>query len=91
MRSRVHAVLLPPEVGDFADEIRRIFGELGRAFGADSLTGECAPAVDVFETDGAMEITVDLPGVALSATRKGNSFNSSWISSTPRPMSRLTE
>ena len=69
MRSRVHAVLLPPEVGDFADEIRRIFGELGRAFGADSLTGECAPAVDVFETDGAMEITVDLPGVAPSTVR----------------------
>ena len=25
MRSRVHAVLLPSEVGDFADEVRRVF------------------------------------------------------------------
>jgi HSP20 family protein len=69
MRSRVHAVLLPAEVGDFADEIRRVFLELGRAFGAESLAGECAPSLDVFETDEAMEITVDLPGVAASAVR----------------------
>jgi len=69
MRSRVHAVLLPSEVGDFADEIRRVFLELGRSFSAQSLAGECSPAVDVFETDEAMEITVDLPGVAASAVR----------------------
>jgi HSP20 family protein len=69
MRSRVDAVLLPAEVGDFADEIRRIFLELGRAFGAESLAGECTPAVDVFETDEAMEITVDLPGVSPAAVR----------------------
>ena len=69
MRSRVHAVLLPSDVGDFADEVRRVFLELGRVFGAESLAGECSPAVDVFETDEAMEITVDLPGVAPSAVR----------------------
>ena len=69
MRSRVHAVLLPSEVGDFADEVRRVFLELGRVFGAESLAGECSPAIDVFETDEAMEITVDLPGVAPSAVR----------------------
>jgi HSP20 family protein len=69
MRSRVHAVLLPSEVGEFADEVRRIFLELGRAFGAESLAGECSPAIDVFETDESMEVTVDLPGVAPSAVR----------------------
>ena len=69
MRSRVHAVLLPPELGEFADEVRRIFLELGRAFGADSLAGECSPAIDVFETDEAVEVTVDLPGVAPSGVR----------------------
>ena len=69
MRSRVHAVLLPSEIGEFADEVRRLFRELGRTFGADSLAGECAPAIDVFETDDAMQITVDLPGVAPSAVR----------------------
>ena len=63
MRSRIHAVAIPSEIGDFTDEVRRVFLELGRAFGAESLAGECAPAVDVYETDDAMEVTVDLPGV----------------------------
>jgi HSP20 family protein len=67
MRSRVHAVLLPSEIGEFGDEVRRIFRDLGRAFGADSLAGECSPAIDVFETDETIEVAVDLPGVAPSA------------------------
>src|ERR1051325_6894548 len=69
MRTRVHAVAIPSESGDFTDEIRRVFLELGRAFGADSLAGECAPPIDVFETDEAIEITMDLPGIASSALR----------------------
>jgi len=75
MRSRIHAVSLPSEIGDFAEEIRRVFVELGRAYGPDSLAGECAPAIDVFETDEHFEITMDLPGVDESAVRvivKGN-------------------
>src|SRR5712692_4371745 len=69
MRSRIHAVLLAPELGEFAEEIRRVYLELGRSFGAESLVGECAPAIDVVETDGAVEITVDLPGVDAAAVR----------------------
>jgi HSP20 family protein len=69
MRHRVHAIALPSEIGDFADEVRRVFFELGRAFGAESLAGECSPAIDVYETDDALEISVDLPGVAPSAVR----------------------
>jgi HSP20 family protein len=69
MRPRVQAMAFPSEIGDFSDEVRRIFLELGRAFGAESLAGECSPAVDVYETDDAMEITVDLPGVSTSAVR----------------------
>jgi len=69
MRTRIHAVAVPSEVGDFADEVRRVFLELGRAFGAESLAGECAPAVDVYETDDALEIAVDLPGVMPEAVR----------------------
>jgi len=65
----VHAVLLPSEVGEFADEVRRIFLELGRTFGAESLAGECSPAIDVFETDETIEVTVDLPGIAPSTVR----------------------
>jgi len=69
MRSRIHAIAVPSEVGDFSDEVRRVFLELGRVFGSDSLAGECSPAVDVYETDDSLEITVDLPGVDRSAVR----------------------
>ena len=69
MRSRTHPVVLPSEVGDFADEVRQVFLELGRTLGAEALTGECSPAIDVYETDDAIEIVVDLPGVDRSAVR----------------------
>jgi len=69
MRSRIHAVVLPSEVGDLADEVRRVFLELGRTFGLESLAGECAPPIDVYETDEALEIAVDLPGVSPEALR----------------------
>src|SRR5258705_2831484 len=69
MRSRIHAVALPSEIGEFAEEIRRIFVELGRVYAADSLAGECAPAIDVYETDENFEMAVDLPGVDPSAIR----------------------
>jgi HSP20 family protein len=69
MRSRVQAIALPSEIGDFADEVRRVFTELGRAFGDDSLAGECSPPIDVYETDEALDIVVDLPGVAAGGVR----------------------
>ena len=77
MRSRIQAIAFPAEIGDFADEVRRVFLELGRVFGAESLAGECSPAVDVYETDETLEIAVDLPGVDRSAVRivsKGDSI-----------------
>jgi HSP20 family protein len=77
MRSRIHAVAFPSEIGDFADEVRLVFLELGRVFGSESLAGECSPAVDVYETDDTIEITVDLPGVDPAAVRilgKGDSI-----------------
>jgi len=75
MPARVHAIALPSELGEFTDELRQIFRDLGRTFGAESLAGECSPSVDVFETDDSIEITVDLAGVDRSAIRvmsKGN-------------------
>jgi HSP20 family protein len=69
MRSRVHTVVLPSEVGDFADEVRRVFLEVGRTFGLESLAGECSPALDVFETATSVEVSVDLPGVDPHAVR----------------------
>jgi HSP20 family protein len=69
MRHRLHSVVLPSEVGDFADEVRRVFLELGRTFGMETLAGECTPALDVYETDGSVEIVLDLPGVEPGAVR----------------------
>ena len=69
MRHRIHAIAIPSEVGEFADEVRRIFLELGRAFGREFLSGECTPPVDVYETDEAVEIVVDVPGIDASAVR----------------------
>jgi HSP20 family protein len=76
MRPRIQALAFPSELGEFSDEVRRVYLELGRAFGSESLAGECSPALDVFETDDSLEITVDLPGVDASTIRviaKGDS------------------
>ena len=66
---RIHAIALPSDVTDFADEIRRVFEELGRAFSAESLAGECVPGVDVYETDDTLEVVADLPGVEPASIR----------------------
>jgi hypothetical protein len=62
-------VTFPSEVSDFSDEVRRVFLELGRVFGPESLAGECAPSIDVLETDDGLEIAMDLPGVDPAAIR----------------------
>ena len=69
MRSRIQAVVLPSEPSEFRDEVRRMFQELDRVTGEETLTGECVPALDVLETDDALEIAVDLPGVPIEAIR----------------------
>jgi HSP20 family protein len=70
MRSRVHAIVLPSEaLGDFADEVRDIFSQVGRGPSLDTLSGECTPPIDVYETDAAVEISMDLPGVDPASVR----------------------
>lgn len=69
MRPRIHAIAIASEAGDLADEVRHVFLELGRVFGTESIAGECAPAVDVYETDDTLEIVVDMPGVNPDAVR----------------------
>ena len=61
-------MVLPSEPTEFRDEVRRIFQELDRS-ADEALTGECAPALDVFETDEAVEIVVDLPAVSAASVR----------------------
>ncbi|MGE3958781.1 MAG: Hsp20/alpha crystallin family protein [Vicinamibacterales bacterium] len=69
MQSRFQAVVVPAEPSEFRDEIRRMFQELDRTAGDEALTGECVPPLDVLETDEAIEIAMDLPGVLPTAVR----------------------
>jgi HSP20 family protein len=70
MRSRVQTIVMPAEtLADFVDEVRQIFGELGRGYSLDTLAGECTPPIDVFETDSSLEVSVDLPGVDPASVR----------------------
>jgi HSP20 family protein len=64
VRYRVQAFAVPTEIDDFADDIRRVFQALGRSFSPESLAGECSPQIDVYETDDALEVVTDLPGVS---------------------------
>jgi HSP20 family protein len=69
MRSRIQAVVLPSEIGELAEEARRIFSELDRTVEAARLMGQCSPALDVYETEEALEISMELPGVEAEAVR----------------------
>jgi HSP20 family protein len=69
MRSRIEAVVLPSEIGELAEEARRIFSELDRTVETARITGQCSPALDVYETEEAFEISVELPGVDAEAIR----------------------
>ena len=74
MRPRIQAVVIPSESSEFADELGRVLKEIGQSAGS-LLAAECSPPLDIYETDDAFEIAMDLPGVELTALRvvaKGN-------------------
>jgi HSP20 family protein len=54
---------------DLADDVRRAFEELEHHAGVQGISGECSPAVDVYETGDTIEIVIDLPGVPDDAVR----------------------
>lgn len=56
---------------DLAEDIQRLLEDLARRRPErrQLVAGECMPVVDVFETDRAVEIVLDLPGVAADAIR----------------------
>jgi HSP20 family protein len=66
-----HRMLLSAEVRELSVEVSRIFEELDRAFpGRRHLApGTCSPLLDVLETDAAVEIVMDLPGVEPDSVR----------------------
>ena len=56
---------------DLSQDVHRLLDDLAkrRADRRHAVAGECMPVVDVFETESAVEIVLDLPGVAADAIR----------------------
>ena len=56
---------------DLTQDVTRLFEDLARRRPEQRpvVSGECMPVVDVFETDRAVEIVLDLPGVGADALR----------------------
>ncbi len=65
----LHRLLLTSESRELTDEIARLFDDIARSLGRRIAAGETTPALDVVETDDAVEIHVDLPGVDRRAVR----------------------
>ncbi len=65
----LHRLLLASESRELADEIGRMLDDISRAGGHKVAAGETTPALDVLETDAAVEIDVDLPGVEAGDVR----------------------
>lgn len=61
------AVLHTAELGDLAEDVRRLLQELGAP--GPHAAGDCVPPLDVLETDEAIEVLLDLPGVAAASVR----------------------
>lgn len=70
MRS-ISRMLVSMEVGDLGAEVRRLFDDLGRRHPnrRNTVSGECMPLQDVFETDQTIEIVLDVPGVSRDSCR----------------------
>lgn len=58
-----------PEAAELADEVRRLFEDLQQAHDAAPGGGLHAPPMDVIEREDALEIVMDLAGVAPEAVR----------------------
>jgi len=66
----VHRILLSSEVRELNDEVSRLFEDLERTKPAPrQIHGHCSPPLDVLQTDAAVEVVVDLPGVSADRLR----------------------
>ena len=65
------SVQLAGDLGDCAEDVRRVFRELEQQHpaGCPALAGECSTELDVFETADLYQVVVDLPGVAPDSLR----------------------
>jgi HSP20 family protein len=62
--------LFHQDAADLAEDARRLLVELDQEVpGAAELSAECRPPLDVIETATAVEVVIDLPGVAPESVR----------------------
>ena len=68
---RTPPTLPSSDLGHLADDIRRLFDDLDQTMsGAGGYSSsECTPPLDVFETDRALEVRMDVPGVPPDSLR----------------------
>ena len=61
----------PAESRELAEDIRALFDDLASSLKHDqrAYSGECHPLLDVYETDAAFELVVDICGVPVEAIR----------------------
>ena len=59
------------DVGDVTADVRRLFEELARQRPdrRQAIVGECLPLLDVFETQDALDLVLDVPGVPAANIR----------------------
>lgn len=66
----VGPVPVSTDVGDLGPELRRLFEDLSRRPDrGEPASGECLPLLDVLETEQAVELVLDVPGVTADAVR----------------------
>ena len=59
-----------PDAPDLTQDVRRLFEDLARRPDRRGpVTGECSPVLDVLETEQALEILVDVPGMTPDSLR----------------------
>ncbi len=59
-----------PDASELTEDARHLLAELDRESpGTSNLNGDCRPPLDVFDTTEAVEVVVDIPGVAADSLR----------------------
>jgi HSP20 family protein len=78
------------EAADLAEDARRLLTELDRDVpGVAMIGGECRPPTDVMETADAVEVVVDIPGVAIDSLRVAVRRSTVLVVGAKRPPSSI--
>src|SRR5262245_58040407 len=85
MRQEIRVVAFPSETTEFTDELQTLLDEIGRTTGFSTLTAQYSPPFDVFETDDAIQLVMDLPGIDPASIRIAAKGQTLLIAGEKRP------